>query len=194
MLLSATASHWLEVGGVGARHHGTAGAAFLQSVAADDVACLMMTWPGDRVACVLFAQQQRLDTSCPDGQGGIVDLQALLDSIPTPSAEEMAGRRAFAQRYTLVFLRKGPAPRDDAARNERLQLEHLQHLTKLQIAGKLVLNGPILAEHEILGVSVYAAELEEARALAAADPKVQAGYLTVEALPWMAVPREVDAD
>jgi uncharacterized protein YciI len=117
-----------------------------------------------------------------------MDIQALLDSIPTPSAADMDGRRQFAQRYTLVFLRKGPAPRDDEARNERLQLEHLQHLTRLQMAGKLVFNGPILVEHDILGVSVYAAELEDARAMAEADPKVLAGYLTVEAIPWMAVP------
>jgi uncharacterized protein YciI len=100
----------------------------------------------------------------------------------------MTARRDLARHYTLVFLRRGPAPRDDEARNERLQLEHLQHLTKLQMAGKLVLNGPILVDHEILGVSVYAAELEEARTLAEADPKVQAGYLTVEAIPWLAVP------
>ena len=79
------------------------------------------------------------------------------------------------------------------ARNEprvRLHLEHLQHLTRLQMAGKLVLNGPILSEHDIVGVSVYAAGLAEARALAEADPKVRAGYLTVEALPWMAVASE----
>jgi uncharacterized protein YciI len=102
----------------------------------------------------------------------------------------MAGRRKLARRYTLVFLRQGPAPRDDEARNERLQQEYLQHLTKLQMLGKLVLNGPTLIEHAILGVSVYAVELEEARALAEADPKVRAGYLTVEAIPWMAVPGE----
>jgi uncharacterized protein YciI len=54
--------------------------------------------------------------------------------------------------------------------------------------GKLILNGPTLVEHDILGVSIYAAEQEEARALAEADPKVQAGYLTVEVIPWMAVP------
>jgi uncharacterized protein YciI len=100
----------------------------------------------------------------------------------------MAARRERARHYTLVFLRRGPAPRDDEARNESLQLAHLQHLTKLQMAGKLVLNGPVLVEHDILGVSVYAADLEEARALAGADPKVQTGYLTVEAIPWMAVP------
>lgn len=92
-----------------------------------------------------------------------MDVQAFLDSIPTPSAETMAGRRQFARYYTLVFLRRGPAPRDDEARNERLQLEHLQHLTRLQMAGKLVLNGPILVDHDILGVSIHAAELEEAR-------------------------------
>jgi uncharacterized protein YciI len=104
----------------------------------------------------------------------------------------MAERRKSARRYTLIFLRKGPASREDEERNERLQIEHLQHLSKLQILGKLALNGPILSEHEILGVSVYAVPLEEARALAEADPKVKAGYLTVEALEWMAVPSDAD--
>ena len=120
-----------------------------------------------------------------------MDILTLVDSFPTPTPDDMAARRQFARRYTLIFLRQGPAPRDDEARNERLQLEHLQHLTKLQLVGKLVLNGPILVDHDILGVSVYAAELEEARALAEADPKVKAGYLVVEAIPWMAVPSEL---
>ena len=117
-----------------------------------------------------------------------MDIRSLLESVPTPSEADMAGRRQSARRYTLIFLRQGPAPRDDETRSERLHLEHLQHLTKLQMLGKLILNGPTLIEHAILGVSVYAVELEEARALAEADPKVRAGYLTVEAIPWMAVP------
>jgi len=117
-----------------------------------------------------------------------MNIQSLIDSLPTPSVEDMANLREFARRYTLVFLRKGPASRADESRNERLQIEHLQHLTKLQMIGKLVLNGPTLLEHDILGVSIYAADLEEARALAEADPKVKAGYLIVEAIPWMAVP------
>lgn len=117
-----------------------------------------------------------------------MDIEALLASIPVPSAAEMADRRKFARSYTLVLLRRGPASCDDEARNERLQLEHLQHLTRLQILGMLILNGPIVTEHEILGVSIYTTELAEARALAEADPKVKAGYLTVEAIPWVAVP------
>ena len=117
-----------------------------------------------------------------------MDIESLLDSIPTPSASDMAARRQLARKYTLVFLRTGPASRADEALNERIHLEHLQHLTRLQMLGKLVLNGPILIEHDISGVSLYATEIEEARALAEADPKVKAGYLTVEAIPWVAVP------
>ena len=117
-----------------------------------------------------------------------MDVETFLSNAPTPSAEYVNGRKRWARRYTLVLLHKGPASREDEARNERLQLEHLQHLVKLQSSGKLVLNGPTLVEHDILGVSVYAVELEEARALAEADPKVKAGYLIVEAIPWMAVP------
>jgi uncharacterized protein YciI len=113
--------------------------------------------------------------------------QTLLDSIPTPTEADMLALRERAKRYTLVFLRKGPASREDEAREAHYQKLHLQHLTKLQLLGKLVLNGPILTDHEILGVSVYAADLEEARSLAEADPKVVEGYLTVEASPWMAV-------
>ncbi len=117
-----------------------------------------------------------------------MDVDTLLPGVPTPDVKYLNKRIKIARRYTLVFLRKGPASREDESRNDRLQIEHLQHLMKLQILGKLVLNGPTLVEHDILGVSLYAAELEEARALAEADPKVKAGYLAVEAIPWLAVP------
>ena len=117
-----------------------------------------------------------------------MDVDGLLQSIPDPTRSEMEARRKDARRYTLVFLRAGPASREDDHRNEELQLAHLQHLTKLQTLGKLVLNGPTLVEHDIIGVSIYAADLDAALSLAEADPKVKAGYLTVEALPWIAVP------
>jgi hypothetical protein len=116
-----------------------------------------------------------------------MNVTALLDSIPTPSAEEVNQHNSRARHYTLVFLRKGPADRSDEAQETRMQLEHIQYRMKLHLLGKLVLNGPILTDHDILGVGVYAAELEEALALAQADPKVKAGYLIAEAVPWIAV-------
>ena len=119
-----------------------------------------------------------------------MDIDSLLASIPTPSAEYMATRGPLARRYTLVFLRSGPVPSGDDARQEQLQLEHLQHLTKLQILEKLIFNGPTLIEHDIRGVSIYDADVDEARALAEADPRVRAGQLSVEAIPWIAVPSD----
>ena len=116
--------------------------------------------------------------------------KAMLDQLPTLKPTEIQEMIALAQNYSLVILHKGPAPRDDTERNTRLQLEHLQHLAKLQLSGKLAMNGPILIEHDILGISIYAATMQEAKALAETDPKVKAGYLTVEVLPWMAVTRE----
>jgi uncharacterized protein YciI len=120
-------------------------------------------------------------------------VQSLLDSIPIPSAADMDRHRQFARRYTLVFLRKGPADRDDEPRAEQLHIEHLQHLTKLQMVGKLILNGPTLVAHDTLGVRIYAAKLEEADAMAETDPKVRAGYLTMDAMPWIAAPSDTNS-
>jgi uncharacterized protein YciI len=117
-----------------------------------------------------------------------MDIQSLLDSIPTPTDADMLERRKLARRYTVILLREGPASRADEEQNERIHREHLQHLTKLQIMGKLILNGPTLGEaDDISGISIYAAEREEAIALASADPKVRAGYLIVQAIEWIGV-------
>jgi uncharacterized protein YciI len=116
-----------------------------------------------------------------------MDIEKFLANIPTPSVADVEKHIQQARHYSIVFLHQGPASRTDETVNARLQLEHLQHLLKLQMSGKLILNGPVTAENEILGVSIYATDLDEARALAEADPKVKAGYLTVEAIPWMAV-------
>jgi uncharacterized protein YciI len=116
-----------------------------------------------------------------------MDIEKFLANMPTPSVADVENHIRQARHYTIVFLHQGPASRTDEAMNARLQLEHLQHLMKLQVSGKLILNGPVMVEHDILGMSIYATDPDEARALADADPKVKAGYLTVEAIPWMAV-------
>jgi uncharacterized protein YciI len=119
-----------------------------------------------------------------------INVDEMLAGMPVPTPDEMARARARARRYTLVLLRRAPNPPADGTEPEGLHMAHMQHLGRLQAAGKLVLTGPILADDDLRGVSVYAAELAEARALAEADPKVRAGYLMVEALPWVAVPSE----
>ena len=90
--------------------------------------------------------------------------------------------------YYLVMLVKGPAwTAEETPDLERLQEAHLAHLSKLYESGKLILVGPLLDNGFIRGISVFqVASAAEARALAEADPAVQAGRFVVELYPWMA--------
>lgn len=89
--------------------------------------------------------------------------------------------------YYLVMLVKGPkwTPETSPAL-EQLQKDHLAHLRKLALSGKLVLAGPLTDGGTIRGLCVFkAASLEEARAFEDDDPAVKAGRLAIEAHPWM---------
>jgi uncharacterized protein YciI len=86
----------------------------------------------------------------------------------------------------LVFLIKGPSwTPEESEELDRLQIKHLAHLKKLKEGGHIIMNGPCPGGEHIRGVSVYRVDtLEEARALAEADPAVQASRLAVEIHPW----------
>jgi uncharacterized protein YciI len=86
----------------------------------------------------------------------------------------------------LVFLIKGPSwTPEESEELDRLQLKHLAHLKKLKEGGQIIINGPCPDGEHLRGVSVYRVDsLEEAKALAEADPAVQAGRLAVEIHPW----------
>jgi uncharacterized protein YciI len=89
--------------------------------------------------------------------------------------------------YYLVMLVKGPQWTPEASPAlEQLQKDHLAHLRKLALSGKMVLAGPLTDGGTIRGLCVFkAASLEEARAFEDADPAVKAGRLAVEVHPWM---------
>jgi uncharacterized protein YciI len=111
--------------------------------------------------------------------------------LPVQPTWRVAGSSTGGMRWS--FFREGPAPRNDKARCEHTHTEHLPPLTKLQVVGEWVPNHPAMVDDEIHGVSVQDAEWEDARAMAEADPKVRAGYLTVGAIPWRAVPMDADS-
>lgn len=87
----------------------------------------------------------------------------------------------------LRLLKKGPIwTPEETPEVERLQAAHLAYGRKLLEAGKLILNGPLLDNGDLRGVSIMrVGSLEEARELAEADPSVQAGRLVAEVHPWM---------
>ena len=88
--------------------------------------------------------------------------------------------------YYLVFLLKGPNRSQDSTEAAKIQEAHLAHLTKMSKEGKLVMAGPLLDDQDLRGICIYDVKnLEEAKALAEADPAVKAGRLKVEVHPWM---------
>jgi uncharacterized protein YciI len=92
------------------------------------------------------------------------------------------------EKYVLVLLRRGSAwtPEETAATRE-LQKQHLGHFRKMAEAGKLMIAGPFGDQPDptLRGMCIYkTSSVEEAKALAEADPAVKAGRLKVEAMTW----------
>jgi uncharacterized protein len=114
--------------------------------------------------------------------------QAPTPATSSPPSEWKAGEPpAEMATYYLVMLVKGPkwTPETSPAL-EQLQKDHLAHLRKLALSGRMVLAGPLTDGGTIRGLCVFkAASLEEARAFEDDDPAVMAGRLAIEAHPWM---------
>lgn len=66
---------------------------------------------------------------------------------------------------------------------------HVEHLRALDTAGGLVMGGPLPGRHESL-IVVRAASREDAAAVAARDPFVQAGARTADVATWLLATRE----
>ena len=59
----------------------------------------------------------------------------------------------------------------------------------LRNEGKLLLNGPVLDDGDLIGIAIYAGQDHDAvRALAEADPSVKAGRLRVDVRPLFGIP------
>lgn len=90
--------------------------------------------------------------------------------------------------YYVGFLYRGPKwTAERTQETEALQKAHLANIQKMAEAGKLLVAGPFTDDGDLRGLYVFrVATLEEAQALAATDPAVQAGRLRLEFHPWFA--------
>ena len=94
--------------------------------------------------------------------------------------------------HTVIFLVRPPdAPELTEAELERLQAEHLDYLRGLQREGAIIANGPLDDQTDVRlrGISIYTVPLDDALALARADPMVRAGRLAIEGARWLTPPR-----
>jgi uncharacterized protein YciI len=88
--------------------------------------------------------------------------------------------------YYLDILVTKDSPEASISDAERMawMQKHLAYIRLQAEAGKFVLVGPVTEEGRIRGIAVIKADsLEEARGIAANDPLVQAGHLSVEVHP-----------
>jgi uncharacterized protein YciI len=94
---------------------------------------------------------------------------------------------AFDQHTVILLVRPPDAPEFEEAELDRLQAEHLAYLRELARRGVLIANGPLTdqSDERLRGLSVYALPLEEALALARADPMVRAGRLAIDGGRWL---------
>jgi uncharacterized protein YciI len=84
---------------------------------------------------------------------------------------------------------EGPLRDQSDVEADHLQQEHLRHLFTPRNDGGLLLNGPVLDDGDLAGIGIFAGQDRDAvRALAEADPSVEAGRLRVDLRPMFGIP------
>jgi uncharacterized protein YciI len=102
-----------------------------------------------------------------------------------PASTDVTKPANLEQLVFGILVRGGNTSKDKAAADE-LQKGHLAYMAALHKQGKLVMAGPLGGNGPMRGLVVYRVkDVAEANALAAGDPAVKAGTLTLEAYPWM---------
>lgn len=87
--------------------------------------------------------------------------------------------------YVMAFLKRGPNRTQDSISAAKLQRGHLDNITKLAEAGKLVLAGPFLDSGDLRGIYIFdVSTIEEAKKLTETDPAIQQGSLVMELKLW----------
>ena len=105
-------------------------------------------------------------------------------------SEDVMKKSAVPNKFTtayLAFLVRGDkwTPEKTPA-TEEIQKGHMANIQRLAEMKKLVVAGPFGDNGKLRGIFVFkVASIEEARALAASDPAVQAGRLALQIHPWL---------
>ncbi|MEP7270695.1 MAG: YciI family protein [Acidobacteriota bacterium] len=125
--------------------------------------------------------------------------RALGRNQPLPQVESKPGTQAKPpvfdlDRYQFGILRRGPKwTAESTPETEKIQVGHMENIGKMAATGKLVAAGPMLDNGDLRGIFLFKVDsVDEAIKLAAEDPAIKAGRLTLELLTWMA-PRGIGA-
>lgn len=105
-------------------------------------------------------------------------------------SEEVMKKAASPMKMTTAyigFLSRGAKwTPEKTAQTEELQKAHMANINRLAETKKLVVAGPFGDKGSLRGIFVFrVGSLEEAKELAATDPSVQAGRLSIDMHPWL---------
>jgi uncharacterized protein YciI len=114
-------------------------------------------------------------------------LMAALTLSPAVRAEEGPGGYEMTT-YYVGFLYKGPNwTAESTPETQKLQEAHLANIMRMAKEGKLLVAGPFTDNGDLRGLYIFkVGSAEEAKALTATDPAIQAGRLRFELHPWYA--------
>jgi uncharacterized protein len=106
-------------------------------------------------------------------------------------SEEVMKKAASPMKLTgaayIGFLSRGAKwTPEKTPQTEELQKAHMANINRLAAEKKLVVAGPFGDDGQLRGIFVFrVSSLAEAKELAATDPAVQAGRLTIDMHPWL---------
>lgn len=107
------------------------------------------------------------------------------DGFDAARAARLGADEYGMHRYVIAFLKAGPNRGQSEEEAQALQQAHMANIERMANEGTLVLAGPFLDDGPLRGIYVFKVDtVEEARALTATDPAIQAGRLEMELHPW----------
>ena len=119
---------------------------------------------------------------------GLISLSVFLMLAPSFEAgQEKSPAMPEMTTYFLALLSRGPkATAEQTPDAKPIWTGHMKNIQTMAADGKLVAAGPMADTGPLRGIFILAVRsLEEAKALADADPAVKAGLLVAEVHPWM---------
>lgn len=129
-------------------------------------------------ACTPTSTPEQVDEQQNKEEGLTTDYDARL-------AEELGADDYGMKQYVMAFLKSGPNRSQDSLEAAQLQRAHMENIGRMAKEGKLILAGPFIDGGDIRGIYVFDVRtIEEAEALTATDPAIQAGRLEMELHPW----------
>ena len=100
-------------------------------------------------------------------------------------AKELGADDYGMRKYVIAFLKAGPNRDQNEDETSKMQIAHMENISRLAEEGLLVAAGPFLDNETLRGIYIFdVPTIEEARKLTETDPMIKSGRLEMELNTW----------